>query len=220
MTQQNNTNFGIAFGLGVAVASTLLSSPSQAASFVGTPSPSLSPIFGTLINFDDQPSGTLIGVGDYVAQGVTSVTELEGLGTFARYQGSQSQPNYITTGASGERGTDANSGYDGIIKFQFTNLANQVGIGIADSVGGPEILSIYDSNDNLLESFTAPQGANTYAGFSRASNDIKYFEIKGDYFAIDDLQFQSVPEPSTILGTIIPLLLLRRKYNQEENQKQ
>jgi len=72
----------------------------------------------------------------------------------------------------------------------------------------------------LLESFTAPKGASTYAGFSRASNDIKYFEIKGDLFAVDDLQFQSVPEPSTILGTIIPLLLLRRKYNQEENQKQ
>ena len=206
MTQQNNTNFGIAFGLGVAVVSTLLASPSQAASFVGTPSSSLSPIFGTLINFDDQPSGTLIGVSDYVAQDVTSVTELEGLGTFARYgTSSQSLPNYIGTGSSGERGTDANSGYDGTIKFQFTNLANQVGIGIADSAGGPEILSIYDSNDNLLESFTAPQGANTYAGFSRASNDIKYFEIKGDFFAVDDLQFKSVPEPSTILGTIIVL---------------
>lgn len=46
MTQQNNTKVSIAFGLGVAVASTLLASPSQAASFVGTPSSSsLSPIF-------------------------------------------------------------------------------------------------------------------------------------------------------------------------------
>ena len=48
---------------------------------MGTPSPSLSPIFGTLINFDDQPTGILIGVSDYVVQDVTSVTELEGLGT-------------------------------------------------------------------------------------------------------------------------------------------
>jgi len=122
MTQQNNTKVSIAFGLGVAVASTLLASPSQAASFVGTPSSSsLSPIFGTLINFDDQPSGTLVGVSDYLAQGVTSIRELEGLGTFARYGISrQSQPNYIGTGRNGERGTDANLGWDGTIEFQFS----------------------------------------------------------------------------------------------------
>lgn len=119
MTQQNNTKVSIAFGLGVAVASTLLASPSQAASFVGTPSSSsLSPIFGTLINFDDQPSGTLVGVSDYLAQGVTSIRELEGLGTFARYGISrQSQPNYIGTGRNGEGGTDANLGWDGTIEF-------------------------------------------------------------------------------------------------------
>ncbi|NDJ20342.1 PEP-CTERM sorting domain-containing protein [Nostoc sp. B(2019)] len=205
MAQQNNINFGIAFGVGVAVASTLLASPSQAASLVGTPSPSLSPTFGTLINFDDKATGTLVSSSDYIAQGVTSITELEGLGTFARYDSFQSQPNYIGTGASGERGTDASLGWDGTIQFKFTNLVNQVGIGIANSQGGPEILSIYDSNYNLLESFTAPDGENTYAGFSRASRDIKYFEIKGDFFAVDDLQFQSVPEPSTIIGTLIAL---------------
>ncbi|WP_324984143.1 hypothetical protein [Nostoc sp.] len=156
-----------------------------------------------MINFDDQPSGTLVGVSDYLAQDVTSIRELEGLGTFARYGISrQSQPNYIGTGRNGERGTDGNLGWDSTIEFQFTNLVNQVGIGIADSQGGPEILSIYDTNYNFLESFTAPKGASTYAGFSRASNDIKYFEIKGDLFAVDDLQFQFVPEPSTILGTI------------------
>ena len=43
----------------------------QAASYVGTPSPALSPVFGTLVNFDDQPAGTVVGASDYQAWGVS-----------------------------------------------------------------------------------------------------------------------------------------------------
>lgn len=176
--------------------------PAGAVSFTGTPTPSLSPVFGTLVDFDDQATGTLVGEFDYVGVGVSSVKELEGLGTFARYSGTQSFPNYIGTGFGGERGTDANMGWDGTIRFKFTNAADAVGIGIADSQGGPEILTVYDASMNVLESVIAPTGLNTYAGFTRSSFDIAYFDIKGDFFAIDDLQFNStkaVPEPSTLL---------------------
>jgi hypothetical protein len=179
----------------------------SAVPFTGIPSPSLSPTFGTLIDFDDQATGTLVGEFDYVSLGVASVKETEGLGTFARYSGSQSLPNYIATGSDGDRG-DNGSGWDGTILFEFTGLASRVGIGIADSRFGPENLSIYDPSFNLLESITAPTGLDSYAGFERTAADIKYFEIFGDYFAIDDLQHNvldnrqpnaSVPEPSTLL---------------------
>lgn len=176
----------------------------SAVSFTGTPSPSLSPIFGTLIDFDDQAAGTLVGEFDYVSLGVASVKETEGLGTFARYlSDSQSSPNFIGTGLGGERGGNT-SGWDGTILFEFTGLPSMVGIGIANSAFGPETLSIYDSSFDLLESITAPTGVNTYAGFTRLSTDIKYFEISGDFFAIDDLQHNAsasvpVPEPSTLL---------------------
>ncbi len=183
-----------AMGLGMATSA-------QAVMFTGSPSPSLSPTFGTLVNFDDQPSGTAIGAADYLGLGVASVTETEGVGTFARYAGSQSAPNYIGTGVGGERGTDANLGWDGTILFQFTGLASNVGIGVADSRGGPETISAYDSAMTLLESYLVPTGANVYVGISRATADIKYFTVTGDFFAIDDLQHDasSVPAPAGLL---------------------
>jgi hypothetical protein len=167
-----------------------LALPVLAAFYQGTPSPSLSPVFGTLVNFDDKPSNTVIAWDDYVSVGVASITETQGPWPLMRLSGSQSMPNYVGTG-------DA-YGWDGTILIEFTNLANKVGIGIADSAAGPEVLNIYDSGHNLLESQTAPSGGNVYAYFERSSFDIKYFEIVGDFFAVDDLQFCSTPPPPIV----------------------
>jgi len=178
-----------------------LAGPAAAAPFVGTPSPALSPLFGTLINFDDRATGTPVLAGDYVAQGVASIVETEGVGVFARYAGSQSLPNYIGTGPTGERGNDpANIGWDGTIRITFAGLASKVGIGVADSLGGPETISIFDASNTLLESFVVPASPNTYVGFDHAG--IKTFQITGDFFAIDDLQFLAavaVPGPASLL---------------------
>lgn len=202
----------------------LASSPAGAVSFVGSPSPALSPVFGTLINFDDQATGTPVLVGDYVGLGIAAVTELEGVGIFARYAGSQSPPNYIGTGSTGERGGDLSAtGWDGTILFQFTGLASNVGIGIADSAGGPETISAFGIGFNLLESFVAPNGANVYVGFNRPSADIKFFSINGDFFAVDDLQHDAlapnpVPEPATLLlfGTTLAGLAVRHRRKRRQ----
>lgn len=171
---------------------------------VGSPSPSLSPTFGTLIDFDDQATGTAVNADDYVGMGVTSITEIEGLGFFGRYSGTQSQPNYIGTGISGERGEDqSNTGWDGTIQIEFANFASMVGIGVADSSGGPEIFSVFDNAWNLLESYTLTSGLNVYNVIDRGGLfDIKYMQITGDFFAVDDLQFDGgnpVPEPASML---------------------
>ena len=167
-----------------------VASPAYAVPFIGTPSPALSPTFGTLIDFDDQATGTPIGAADYQAQGIKSITETEGLGTFARYAGSQSAPNYIGTGPTGDRqGSTDPDGWDGTILFECIGLASTMGIGIANSVGDPEVVSIYDANFNLLESQVPPAGANVYVGFDRGGlAQIKFLEITGDFFSLDDLQ--------------------------------
>jgi hypothetical protein len=165
-----------------------LALPVLAAFYQGTPSPSLSPVFGTLVNFDDKPSDTVIAWDDYVSVGVASITETQGPWPLMRLDGTQSMPNYVGTG-------DAYN-WSGTILIEFTNLANKVGIGIANSAGGPEVLNIYDIGHNLLESQTAPSGLNIYVYFQRSSFDIKYFEIVGDIFAVDDLQFYSPPPPT------------------------
>ena len=187
--------------------------------FTGTPSPNLNPTFGTLIDFDDQATGTAILFNDYVSYGVSSITETEGLGSFGRYGSSQSAPNYVGTGTGGERGTDANMGWDGTILIELQNYASMVGIGIANSRGGPEYISVYNANMALIEKYQVQSGSNVYSGIDRGGLfDIKYFEITGDFFAIDDLQFDSggasVPEPSTMLlmGTgLLGLLGYSRK---------
>ena len=158
--------------------------------FTGTPSPFLSPTFGTLINFDDLAQGTPVGATDYLAWGVTSIVETEAVGTFARYPGSQSAPNYIGTGSGGDRG-DNGSGWDGTIVIDLTCPANKVGLGFANGIAGSETMTILDAYGAVLDTAGVPAGSNTYFGFDSTEFDIMTIVVVGDFFAIDDLQFYS-----------------------------
>jgi hypothetical protein len=173
----------------------------------GTDGSNMTPIFANLVNFDDKATGTAVLSNDYVAQGIASITETEGLGFFARYAGSQSQPNYVGTGLTGERGTDANMGWDGTILIKFANLTFAGGIGVADSQGGPETITLLDYKGNVLGSEQVPNGLNVYVTFYSTTNDIAALKIKGDYFSIDDLQWSHCPcpVPAPISGSLVLL---------------
>jgi len=183
---------GLMFAVGTPVANGSIS--------YGTPSPSLSPTFGTLVNFDDKAPGTQVLWNDYVSVGVASITEITGAGIlFARYPSSQSQPSFVGTGQTHEVGGPAPLGWDGTIRIDLALPTSMVGIGVANGSGGPEFLSVYDSTGSLLESHQVAPGLNVYAVIARGASDISRLEITGDYFAIDDLQFKTTPAPGTIL---------------------
>lgn len=206
-------------GSSIVAGATLLaaSAMSYALPFTGSASPTLSPVFGTLINFDDKATGTSIGASDYVAMGLTSVTELTGSGTsFARYTSSQSPTNYIGTGFGHDTG-GVETGWDGEFLFEFASLADMVGIGLAGPSTGS--IAVYDSSMSVLESSALPSASNTYLGFNHSGTfDIKYLKVTCDFCALDDLQFtkggSTVSEPGTValLGLgLTALVSLRRK---------
>jgi len=174
-------------------------SAAQAALVSGTPTPfgqpaNPTPLFGTLIDFDDGTTGTALASNRYVAQGVTSISNT--LGPSLTFQPtSQSAPNYIGTGFA--------NGWDADILVQFSTLQAAVGIGIA----GPTTLQfeLLDAAMNVLEGYsltTTP--VNTYYYINRLNNDVSFLRVAGDFVAIDDLQFSTttvpqpgIPEPAT-----------------------
>ena len=191
---------GLMFAVGTPVAN-------GAISYDGTPSPSLSPTFGTLVNFDDKATGTEVLWNDYVSLGVASITELTGAGAvqlFARYSSTQSLPNLIGTGPDYDvPGGPESWGWDGTIQIDLARPASMVGIGVANSRGGSEFLSVYDSVGSLLESHPVDTGINTYPVITRGAYDISRLVITGDWFAIDDLQFNAIPAlGALLLGSI------------------
>ena len=182
---------GLMFAIGTPVANGSIS--------YGTPNPSLSPTFGTLVNFDDKAPGTQVLWNDYVSVGVASITEITGAGIlFARYpSSSQSQPSFVGTGSYDNGG--APGGWDGTIRIDLALPASMVGIGIMNSLGGPEFVRAYDSTGSLLESCQVAAGSNVYPVITRGSYDISRLVITGDFFGIDDLQFNAIPAPGAIL---------------------
>lgn len=161
----------------------------------GTPSPDLYPTFGTLIDFDDEDPGTVVNPFDYVAKGVASITAIDSGGNpliLSRYASTQSQPSYVGTGPDND--------WDGTIIIDLVNPANQIGIGIANSRGGPEFLYLYDSAGTLLDAVEVNSGINVYMYSNvRDDYDISRIVIEGDFTAIDDLQFNSIPAPGALL---------------------
>ncbi|MCH7558894.1 MAG: hypothetical protein IIB56_15785 [Planctomycetes bacterium] len=192
------TAVGLMFAVGTPVANGSISYGTPADTGLGGSNSTPFPLFGTLVNFDVKAAGQILW-NDYVSVGVASITELTGAGSlFARYSGSpQSQPNFVGTGSHENGGM--NWGWDGTIQIDLARPASMVGIGIRNNLGGPETFSVYDSTGSLLESYQVAAGSNVYPVITRGSYDISRLVITGDFFGIDDLQFNAIPAPGAIL---------------------
>ncbi len=169
----------------------------------GTPSPSLSPIFGVLVNFDDAATSTALAVNRYVGVGVASISDANNPLGF--YSGSQSSPNYVGTGGGVGWAMDTS--------ILLSNATNRIGIGIA----GPSSLTLTtrDATGAIGQSYSFRTADNEYWVIDSAISDIASLQIQSSFIAIDDLQFETnsngVPEPSTLalFGCGLAALVLR-----------
>ena len=180
----------------IAAAALLSTSLAHAALVQGTPTPfgqpaNPSPLFGTLISFDDVVTGNPLVANHYAGMGVTSIAS--SIGTLGHFASSQSGINYVGTGFGNNWNAD--------ILVEFTALQAAVGIGIA----GPTTLQfeLLDAGMNVLEGYSlSTTPSNTYYYINRLTNDTKFLRVAGNFVAIDDLQFDTktvngIPEPET-----------------------
>ena len=173
----------------------------------GTPSPSLSPIFGVLVNFDDASTGTALAANRYAGVGVASISDA--INSLGFYSGSQSSPNYVGTGSGAGWAMDTS--------ILLSNATNRIGIGIA----GPSTLTLTTRNaaGAIGQTYNFTTGSNEYWVIDSAINDIASLRIQSSFIAIDDLQFArtsgAIPEPSTValIGCGLAALVLRHRRN-------
>jgi hypothetical protein len=170
----------------------------------GSPSPALTPIGNTLVNFDELPTNSALSPTQYASVGISSIVNLQ-TPTLGVYTGTQSQPNYVGTGPT--------VGWAADILITFSSLQSQVGIGIADD---PTTFKVWGDNNVLLGTHTN-SGQNFYQIFTSTSADIRAIQITSSFVAIDDIQFTGgrVPDGGIsvmMLGMCIAgLALVRRK---------
>ncbi len=182
----------------------------------------LSPTFGTYINFDNLPAFGMVAADAYARQGVQSITSNTVNDPLTAYPFSlQSAPNELTT-LSGQSG-----GITGGITITFSNLVNIVGIGVFESDGLPDTLTVSGPSGNMLASFTetvpssSPTPFNAYYVISDTTNDIRSLTISSaaGNFGVDDLQFAPEPLNLTLVGGgLLFLGLLRARQMKRRKQ--
>ena len=181
----------IGFVVALALALSVLASAGTFTLTEGTPSPNLSPVFGTLVNFDDQPTGNPVNPSQYLGVGVASIADVNN--QLYYLPGFQSPPNYV--------GTGGNAGWAMDTFIKLVNPTNQIGIGIAGP--GSVILTAYGVNGSALASYSFSFNLfNDYWVVGDTASEIAALQIQSGYIAIDDLQFnatQPIPEPAVIL---------------------
>ena len=145
----------------------------------------------TLINFDTLTSGDAVNT-QYTSLGVTisGTTGNSGTGGSTTVRAANWDPIYIG---------NQDNGWNGSIIFDLSAGATQFGLELIDSI--PSYLEVYDAANNLIESFTTTaSGSNIFVGIDTGSTLFTKAIISGNFYAVDDVQFNvaAVPEPTTL----------------------
>ena len=196
-------------------AATLLTgTPNSSDNTSGTPT-GLSPVFGTLINFDALTPNSLLTSSAFAASGVASIAATNGTVALSAvpYSG-QSQPNYV--------GPANFSNID--ILITLSQPTSEIGIGLLAGSSNGFTLRALGAANSVVGTFsvTAPSDGvsafNAYYAIQDTVASIQSLEIIGNG-GIDDLQFATaaaVPEPASLglIGggvALIGSLAMRRR---------
>jgi hypothetical protein len=178
---------------------------------VGTPNnfgSGLTPTFGALVNFDELTPMSTFTPSTYSSVGIATISN-SGAPLLVVPFSPQTPPNYLSTGAS--------DNYAGNITFTFTNPTSMAGFGISEDGTTPVTFTAFGAGGNVLGTFaeTVPSTTfNAYYVLSDPSFDIKSISVSAaQNLAVDDVQFSTVPEPSTValVTTGMAFLLLTVK---------
>jgi hypothetical protein len=182
---------------------------------VGTPDTfgtGLLPVFGTLVNFDSLTPMSTFAPATYSSLGLASISNSPASDPLLVLPfSSQTPPNFLSTGAS--------DNYAGNITFTFTNPTSMAGFGIAEDGVTAVTFTVSGVSGNVLGTFTETVPSTTFNAYyvlSDPSFDIKSISVSATQnLAIDDVQFSTVPEPSTVAlvtaGMAFLLLSIRKR---------
>jgi hypothetical protein len=199
-------------------AATLLTGiPNSSDNSTGTPT-GLSPIFGTLVNFDGLTPNSALNASAYAGVGISSIAASNGTAALSSVPFSgQSQPNYI--GALDFSNID--------ILITLAQPTSQIGVGLLAGSSNSFTLRPLGMSNNVLATYavTVPSEGvsafNAYYAIQDTAATIKSLQIVGNG-GIDDLQFlsasASVPEPASYAlfgGGLVGLaaLAMKRRNN-------
>lgn len=169
----------------------------------------LSPVFGVKVNFDDLTPLSTLNPAVYSSVGISSILDNPAsTALLVLPYSNQTPPNYLSTGAS--------DNYAGNVTFTFTNLSNQVGIGVSEDGTTPVTLTALGAAGNVLGAFTETPSStfNAYYVLADSAFDIKSVTVSAaQNLAIDDVQFTVAPEPATLAlaGAGILLMLMGKR---------
>lgn len=199
-------------------AATLLTGiPNSSDNSTGTPT-GLSPIFGTLVNFDGLTPNSALNASAYAGVGISSIAASNGTAALSAVPFSgQSQPNYI--GALDFSNID--------ILITLAQPTSEIGVGLLAGSSNSFTLRPLGMSNNVLATYavTVPSEGvsafNAYYAIQDTAATIKSLQIVGNG-GIDDLQFlsasASVPEPASYAlfgGGLVGLaaLAMKRRNN-------
>lgn len=178
-----------------------------------SPSNTLSPQFGTLINFDSLTPYTTLASNQFASVGVTSIASTNASDPLMVYPySSQSAPFFVST-----------SDYMGGLTVTLAKATNIMGIGVEESDGNPVTIEALGATGNVLATFSETIGQtgntadNAYFVVRDTTNDIQGLEVvatTGSTFGVDDVQFAPEPVSFVLAGSglgLFGLLRLRRR---------